>query len=374
MGPSSSPGFDFGSRLDSVVRRIDELAEIDALLITESSNIAWLTGFDGHCPWMVIADGGVVMAVDQRYVDRLRADLSDGGLDTRVEVHEVSGGASLGDGLGACGLGWSVLGANPTTLSQAQWTTVPGSIQAIGGVVEALRRSKGAAEITLIEQACSIAEEALRNIAPQLGDGLTEREVAVELEYLMRRAGADDASYPTIVASGVNNAARPHHSAGGRRLVEGDLVVIDVGALVAGYHSDMTRTFVIGEPSKEQLLWYQLVAEAQQAGLAAIGAGAAVCDVDLACREVFIEAGMQDAIRHISGHGVGLEIHEDPFISERSDGRFEIGDVVTVEPGLYREGFGGVRIEDLVVVEAAGPRLLTTFDKDSPCLPSRPMI
>ncbi len=374
MNPGRDTTVDFEVRLDAALQQLADLGDIDALLVPEASNIAWLTGFSGHCPWMILSNSGVVMAVDPRYCDRVRAELAERGLATRVEVHEISGGVVLGAGLQACGISWSALGANPASLSHAQWLTLANPVAPVSGLIEGLRRCKSAAEIALIEQACSIAEGALGAVAPLLGDGMTEVEVAIELEYLMRRAGADDASYRTIVASGPIHAARPHHGAGSRRLVEGDVVVIDVGALVEGYHSDMTRTFVIGEPSNEQLDWYRLVAEAQAAGLATIGAGISVADVDRACRQVFIDAGMADDIRHISGHGVGLDIHEDPFVSERSEAQFMLGDVVTVEPGLYREGFGGVRIEDLVVIEHAGPRLLTTFDKDSPCLPSRRTI
>ncbi|MGA0218428.1 MAG: M24 family metallopeptidase, partial [Ilumatobacteraceae bacterium] len=156
-----------------------------------------------------------------------------------------------------------------------------------------------------------------------------------------------------------------------RQFVEGDTVVIDVGALVSGYHSDMTRTFVVGEPTVEQRRWYELVLESQMAGLEAVAAGVRVSDVDRACRSVFESAGLSDLFVHGTGHGVGLDIHEEPFLGASGQTELVAGDVVTVEPGLYRVGTGGVRIEDLVVVTSEGHRNLTTHPKDSPCLPSR---
>jgi len=200
----------------------------------------------------------------------------------------------------------------------------------------------------------------------------TEADVRTELEYRMRRNGADGPSYDTIVASGPQNAARPHHNTGDRTIGEGDTVIIDVGALVDGYHSDMTRTFVVGAADARQNEIYDVVRDAQAAGLSAVRSGVAAADVDAACRAVFRHAGLEDWFIHGTGHGVGLDIHEDPFSSPVSTAELLVGDVVTVEPGLYRDGFGGVRIEDLVAVTATGCELLTHLSKDAPCLPSLP--
>ncbi|MEO1065663.1 MAG: M24 family metallopeptidase, partial [Actinomycetota bacterium] len=164
----------------------------------------------------------------------------------------------------------------------------------------------------------------------------------------MRRHGADDRSYDTIVASGPDHAARPHHEVSRRTIVDGDTVVIDVGALVDGYHSDMTRSYVIGEPTGQQREVYELVDAAQRAGLDAVNPGASARSVDAACRDLFTDAGYGDWYLHGTGHGVGLEIHENPYPSRVSDEVLVEGNVVTVEPGLYRGGFGGIRIEDLV--------------------------
>jgi Xaa-Pro aminopeptidase len=164
----------------------------------------------------------------------------------------------------------------------------------------------------------------------------------------------------------------PHHRPSHRRLVDGDLVVIDVGALVAGHHSDMTRSFVVGEPTTEQRHWFDVVAAAQAAGRAAVAPGVPTIDVDAACRAVFAAEGLEELFTHGTGHGVGLDIHEEPFLGRSSTAVLAEGDVVTVEPGLYRVGFGGLRIEDLVEVTGSGHRVLTTFPKDDPCPPSPP--
>ncbi len=205
-----------------------------------------------------------------------------------------------------------------------------------------------------------------------LADEPTEADVRDELDYRMRRLGADGPSYDTIVASGPEHGARPHHLPAPRMIVEGDLVIIDVGALVDGYHSDMTRTFVIGEPTDEQLDKYRAVLDAQLAGLAAIGGGRKAVKVDDACRGKLTDEGLGEWFVHGTGHGVGLDIHEDPFLMSVSTAELAVGDVVTVEPGVYRSGFGGIRIEDLVTVTSDGFRNLTSFPKDDPCLPSRP--
>jgi Xaa-Pro aminopeptidase len=205
-----------------------------------------------------------------------------------------------------------------------------------------------------------------------LGDGLTEAQVRNRLELRMRELGASGPSYDTIVATGPRNASLPHHRPTDTLIEPGHTVIIDVGALVDGYHSDMTRTFVIGEPSPLQHELYHLVLTAQQAGVAAVRAGMSVKELDGVCRGIIDDAGYGDWFTHGTGHGVGLLIHEDPFVNRAGDAILQVGDVVTVEPGVYREGFGGVRVEDLVVVTSDGCRVLTSSPKDSPCPPSPP--
>ena len=231
------------------------------------------------------------------------------------------------------------------------------------GLVESLRLVKDAGEVARIQAACEVADAALAAVRHRLGEGATEAEVALELEWQMRRLGAEGPSFETIVASGPN-AAMPHHRAGARGIVEGDLVVLDFGALVDGYHSDMTRTVMIGAPSEIQSRMYDVVREAQAAGVAAVRAGAEAKSVDDACRSVIREAGWDQAFLHATGHGVGLDIHEPPRVARTTDAMLADGQVVTVEPGVYLAEHCGVRIEDTVVVTSEGCRTLTLAPKE----------
>jgi Xaa-Pro aminopeptidase len=198
-----------------------------------------------------------------------------------------------------------------------------------------------------------------------LDEGPTEAAFALELDTEMRRQGADDLSFETIVAAGPNGS-RPHHSPSARPIEHGDLVVIDFGALVDGYHSDMTRTIAVGGASsldETQARMVEVVRASQAAGVAAVRAGASTRDVDAACRDVITEAGWGEAFVHGTGHGVGLDIHEEPRVSWAADATLAAGHVVTVEPGVYLPGHGGVRIEDTVVVTESGCRTLTRAPK-----------
>jgi Xaa-Pro aminopeptidase len=243
------------------------------------------------------------------------------------------------------------------------------------GTVEALREIKDAGELALLRLACEAADAALADLVERGGlrPGRTEREVSRELENLMLDHGADDISFETIVAAGANSAI-PHHRPTDAVLASGDFVKIDFGALVAGYHSDMTRTFVLGSADDWQLEIYDLVAAAQKAGREALHPGADLRGVDGAARQMIADAGYGDHFGHGLGHGVGLQIHEAPGIGATSAGTLLAGSVVTVEPGVYLPGRGGVRIEDTLVVpstapaasQTAGqtPELLTRFPKE----------
>ncbi len=233
----------------------------------------------------------------------------------------------------------------------------------VASAVKQQRLVKDDAEIARIAAAAAAADAALAEVEPMLfatvDSPVTEADVRNELEYRMRLFGADDRSYETIVAAGPDHGARPHHEPTDRRIAEGDTVIIDVGALVDGYHSDMTRSYVIGEPTDRQRELYELVSTSQHAGIDAVAGGTSAREVDRASRDVFAQAGYGDWYLHGTGHGVGLEIHERPFHSMASDDPIDVGNVVTVEPGLYRVGFGGFRIEDLLVVTEQGSRRLT---------------
>ena len=232
--------------------------------------------------------------------------------------------------------------------AQAGLTWVP-----LGRMVEELRMVKDPAELELIARACAITSEAFSVLLSAMRPGMTERQFAVLLERAMTDRGAEGLAFDSIVASGPNGAI-PHHSPTGPPFEAGDLVTVDCGARFGGYHADMTRTVAIGEPAGWQREIYDLVATAQRAGVTAATAGAELADVDAAARGLITEAGHGEHFQHGLGHGVGLEIHEAPMIGAGRAGKLQDRVPVTVEPGVYLPGMGGVRIEDTLVVRAAG--------------------
>ena len=333
----------------------------DALLFTDLVDVRWLTGFTGSNGWAVVRRDEVIVGTDGRYGERARAETASAGATVYAETTRLG----LRERLIASLAGATSVGLDPTTTSQAEWTRLAADVtlETTPSLVGLRRQIKDDAEIERMTAAAAAADAALVEVEPMLFDTVdspvTEADIRDELEYRMRRHGADDRSYETIVASGPDHAARPHHDATRRTIVEGDTVIIDVGALVDGYHSDMTRSYVIGEPTDQQREIYALVEAAQRAGIQALGSGVEAKAVDSACRDLFTEAGYADWYLHGTGHGVGLVIHESPFHSQASEEVLVTGNVVTVEPGLYRVGFGGFRVEDLLVVTETGSRPLT---------------
>ena len=233
----------------------------------------------------------------------------------------------------------------------------------VGGEVERQRWVKDDDELAALERAQRATDDAFDAVAGRLRDGMTERELAFELEAEMRRAGAERPAFDPIVAFG-EDAAEPHHEPTDRPLSRGDVVKMDFGALVDGYHADMTRTVAFGEPPSQLRDVHDLVRTAQQAGIEAVRVGATGAEVDAAARTVIEEAGLGEHFTHGLGHGVGLEIHEAPRLARGSDDVMAAGAVVTVEPGVYLPGVGGVRIEDMVEVREDGRRALPRADKD----------
>jgi Xaa-Pro aminopeptidase len=368
------PPIAYAGRSDELRQRMAERG-VGALALTNLTNIRWLTGFTGSNAAVALLPDRIVLVTDGRYRDRAADELAASGVaaDIAVGFTQAEQTAAFVGQFSGIGIGGSV-GGEAASLTHARWTALASELPLTpaDGIVEDARRIKDVGEIARIAEACRCADAALAAVLPTIGDGVTEAEVRMELEYRMRREGADGPSYDTIVASGPQHAARPHHESGDRRILEGDTVVIDVGALVDGYHSDMTRSFVIGPPTAQQLEVYDLLLMVQLAGIDAVRAGAPARAVDAACRNLIAEAGYAEWFLHSTGHGVGLQIHEDPFESPTSTLELRSGDVVTVEPGLYRVGFGGYRIEDLLEVTDTGCRTLTASPKDAPCLPSPP--
>ena len=365
------PPLEIAGRCTRVRQRFDQA---DALLVSDLSNIRWLTGFTGSNGWALLTPDEVIVITDGRYGEQATAQLATAGVTGRVLVG-LSSGAML-DLLATEVASLDTLGFEAAHVSYEQFqrfqATLPATLVPVGGVVEAERRRKDAGEIARMAEACRIADAALAEVVSIGLEGRTEADVRNQLEVKMRELGASGPSYETIVATGPVNAARPHHRPTDTMIEAGHTVIIDVGALYDGYHSDMTRTFFVGEPSSLQQELYDVVLTAQRAGVAAVEAGMSTSQLDAVCRDSILEAGYGEWFSHGTGHGVGLLIHEDPFINSTGDLKLQVGDVVTVEPGVYRDGFGGIRVEDLVVVTDNGCRVLTASPKDSPCPPSPP--
>ncbi len=351
------PAIDYGMRRE----RLDAAREHDgALLVLDLVDVRWASGFTGSHGWLVVRGDEMVLGTDGRYADRAAAETAAAGATVIAETDPATLHQRM---LDVCGSDRVALDGAQVT--HRRWSSLAADLELVDrpSPIAACRRVKDDAEIARMAHAAAAADAALAQVEPMIAGALdatvTEADLRNELEYRMRLCGADDRSYDTIVASGPDHGARPHHEVSNRRLVEGDTLIIDVGGLVDGYHSDMTRSWVIGEPTAEQVEWYELVAASQQAGVDALRAGITAGELDRACRSVFEDVGAGEWFIHGTGHGVGLLIHEDPFARRNSDDVIEAGNVVTVEPGLYRGGFGGFRIEDLLVVDDGGCRRLT---------------
>jgi Xaa-Pro aminopeptidase len=349
----------------AVAERADRLRaalgdQAEALVVTRMVNIRYLTGFTGSAAVLVLRPDELVLVTDGRYRDQSADELAGAGVAARIEVTNTRQKETLQAAL--AGIGRLALEAEHVSWAQQrrydeEWFPDT-ELVATTGLVEALRLVKDGGEVARIEAAALVADHALADVRPLLAEGPTEREFALALDTAIRRRGAAGNSFETIVGSGANGA-KPHARPGDRRIGPGDLVVLDFGALVDGYCSDMTRTVIVGEPSATQRRMLDVVTAAQQAGVDAVRAGVPVKDVDAACRSVIAEAGWGDAFLHATGHGVGLDIHEQPRVAATGDATLAAGQVVTVEPGVYLPEHGGVRVEDTVVVTAGGCRALT---------------
>jgi len=366
------PPMDVAGRADRVRAALD--GDADALLVTKLVNARWLTGFTGSAGWVLVQPDRLTLVTDGRYELQAGQQLADAGVDAEVAIGtSVAAQDELLQQLtAACGR--VALEAHAVTWAdQRRYADLlAAELVPSDGLVDRLREAKDDGEIARIEAAAAIATEALDRLRARLLDGPTEAEFGIELDTAMRRLGASGPSFETIVASGPNGA-KPHHRPSDRRIVEGDLVVLDFGAKVDGYCSDMTRTVCVGEPTPTQRRMLDVVTEAQAAGVAAVREGASCRAVDAACRDVIAAAGWADSFTHGTGHGVGLEIHEAPRISAAAaeTATLVARSVVTVEPGVYLPDHGGVRIEDSVVVTGEGCRSLTHAPKDC-AWPSRP--
>ncbi|NLG47479.1 MAG: aminopeptidase P family protein [Gordonia sp.] len=359
------------ARLAAALETGADRERVDAILVSNLINVRYLTGFTG-------SNGAVLVWSAEHSGRREDAIATDGRYTAQVAEQAPVLPAEIARDCPPALLRYAVgqqagvrLGIEAHTMTIAAFSDLR-TVAAEAGVelvpmrdtVERLREVKDASEVESITSACAIADDALAALIERdaIAPGRSERDVARDLEWEMFARGADAIAFETIVAAGANSAV-PHHRPTDAVLAVGDLVKIDFGAVSRGYHSDMTRTFVLGEPADWQREIYAVVSTAQQAGREALHAGASLAEIDAAARNVIVEAGYGDYYVHGLGHGVGLQIHERPGIGAAASGTLPVGATVTVEPGIYLPGRGGVRIEDTLVVTESHPRLLTTTDK-----------
>lgn len=329
--------------------------EVQALLVSSAANVRYLTGFTGEGLAVITAEGGLV-STDGRYLVEASA-ISDG---LQSVTHE------LGHLVGACEYlreqGAAAVAFESEALTYSSYETLGARLEGVAFTpckrwVEDLRVVKSPEEVACMREAARRVDVALAAFEAQLGPGPTERELALELERQLVLAGTTP-SFEIIMAAG-ESAASPHAVPGERRLALGDMLKIDVGGKVEGYCSDITRTYFCGEPDKQFRKVYGLVLAAQEQALAVVRAGVSGREVDAAAREVIVAGGYGEAFTHGLGHGVGLQVHEAPRVSAKSEDVLTAGMVVTIEPGIYVAGWGGVRIEDMVLVTETGGEVLT---------------
>jgi Xaa-Pro aminopeptidase len=363
---------DIAGRADKVRAGFPE-AEVDALLVTDLTNVRYLTGFTGSAGRVLMTGDALLLVTDGRYEVQASDEVERAGVTARVEIAGTVADQDqiLVDAVGEV----AHLGLEAKAVSWAAWKRYSelawssASLVPTENMVEKAREVKDDGEIARLQRAAAIADQALANVVGMLGERPSEAAFAWALDSEMHTLGADGVSFETIVASGPNGA-KPHHRPADRTIAQGDLVVIDFGALVDGYHSDMTRTFIVGDADETQSRMLDVVRRAQAAGVAATRSGVDASAVDAECRAVIDDAGWGDAFNHGTGHGVGLVIHEDPRVSRVSTTKLAAGHVVTVEPGVYLPEHGGVRIEDTLLVTDDGSVTLTLAPKD----PSPPAL
>ncbi|MEA4882322.1 MAG: Xaa-Pro peptidase family protein [Clostridia bacterium] len=342
-----------------------ESYSVDALLITSEPNIRYVSGFTGSESYVFLSSAARVFITDSRFTEQAEDECEGFEIvrhrfpypaleEILKELAAKHGVHRLGFEKSSVTFGFHEKLVNAGLEAQLIPTV---------GIVEDLRYVKDDYEIELIAKAARIADEAFGYILEIVKVGIEEKEIEVELDYFMRRAGASAVGFPTIIASGPRSSL-PHAVPSRRKIEYGDFITMDFGALYGGYRSDMTRTVVMGRANDTQKQIYEIVRNAQEEGLLHVSAGVKGTDPDRSARDVIIAAGFGDFFGHGLGHGVGLEIHEEPFMSPKCDKTLAAGNVITVEPGLYLPKWGGVRIEDTVVVKEDGCEPLTLSPKE----------
>lgn len=341
-----------------------KLAEqgLPGMLVMQDANRVYLSGFTGSSGVLLITADDAVLITDGRYTEQAKGQAAD----FRVLTHTEPMPAVAKQAADEAGVTKLAFEKDYFTVSLYEsWKEKLAPVELVGveGLVEGLRRIKDADEIQRMHKAQEITDEAFRRVLDFIRPGISERDVSLELEFTMKKLGADGLAFEIIAASGPRSAL-PHGQGTERVLQSGDLLTLDFGCEYQGYCSDMTRTVMVGEPDEKQREIYELVLEAQKAGVEAVRPGASGREVDRVCRDIIAAKGYGEAFSHGTGHGVGLMVHEGPGLSTRSEDVLAPGMVVTIEPGIYLPGWGGVRIEDMVLVTETGHEVFGKSPKD----------
>jgi Xaa-Pro aminopeptidase len=337
-------------------------AGIDALVVSGLHNLFYLSGFTGSNATLIVSPDSVDLFTDSRYTIQAREESGDASIHIPKEALPDAAGHRLRT---MAKRGTLRTGYEPGHLNLNEWARLEKAAgkkirwKPAGGLVESLREIKSPIELDAMRRAANLGSEVMTEAINQIREGMTELELAAEIDYLMRRKGASGPSFETIVASGAR-AALPHAKPTEKRLQKTDLVVLDLGVILSHYCSDLTRTVCVGRAPARVRQWYVAVERAQKAALQALKAGVAVGEVDRAARRVLDQSKLGQYFTHSTGHGLGIEVHETPRIGRKQKQKVRVGNVVTLEPGIYIEGVGGIRIEDDVAVHANGTEVLTS--------------
>ncbi|STC70540.1 aminopeptidase P family protein [Corynebacterium pilosum] len=336
---------------------------IDDILVTHLTHVRYLLGFSGSNAALVLStDLTAAIATDGRYTTQVAEEVPD----LEATIRRDCAVALLETIEPGRRVGFEADHMTVTALEKLEEACPEGvTLVPVRGVIEQQRAIKDAGELEELTGVAELATQALSDMleAGEIRAGRSEIAIAADLEYRMRRLGSERTSFDTIVASGPNSA-KPHHSAGDRVLIDGDLVTIDFGAHRRGFNSDMTRTFVVGKPDAFAEEIYKVVLRAQLAGIEAATPGTALRDIDATCRDIIDDAGYGDYFTHTTGHGVGLDVHEAPMAAARSDEILRENMTLTIEPGIYVPGRAGVRIEDTLLITAGAPKIITGVSKE----------
>jgi Xaa-Pro aminopeptidase len=370
------PGSDVLAARHARVRSALQATGLEALIVTTPANIRYLANHIGTAGTLIITSSDIQLLVDFRYKEAVRSRQDSPAACPGLRIIDVLDSYDEALVKTTISSPARVVGieAGHLTVARQEWLTrtwqsrsADITLRSTERLIERFRAVKDAAEISLLREAARRLTPVAATAIDSIGSGIPEKEVAAVIETALRRAGYERPAFDTIVASGPNSAL-PHYRAGDRALHDGDLVVLDFGGVLDGYCSDLTRTVTVGNPSPEARRLHTAVLEAQAAAIDAVKPGVTTADIDGAARQVLVGYGLGEAFGHGTGHGLGLDVHEEPRVSKpRPDvppERLEPGMVFTIEPGAYVPGFGGVRIEDDVLVTETGCEVLTSVPRE----------